>query len=98
MLINSLISFTQPEHSGYDDLVKARDQFQSIATLINESKRKAENLEEVKKLCQQIHGFPTEMLLSAARVSLLKSGELLHRKKNWRKRKYFYSLFSDLTS
>jgi len=37
------------EHKDYDNLVRARDQFQSIATLINESKRNAEKLEEIKK-------------------------------------------------
>jgi hypothetical protein len=92
MLIESLIKFTSPHDLGYDDLVRANTQFQSIATLINESKRKAEKLEEAKRVCLGIHGFPAEILLSTSGVSLLKSGELFQRKKSQKEDLRFFVL------
>jgi hypothetical protein len=73
MLIDSLIKFSSPQDIGYNDLVRAHEQFQSIATLINESKRKVEQLEGVKKICAQIYGFPLPSLLSCPDVRLINS-------------------------
>jgi len=40
---------------------------------------KLKNWKKLKKICNQIYGFPTEMLLSISDVSLIKSGELFQR-------------------
>jgi len=94
MLIDSLIKYSSDKDIGYNDLVRAHEQFQSIATLINESKRKVEQLEEVKKICAQIYGFSSETLLSSPDVRLIKSGDLFQKKKNM-DRKFFTLLLPD---
>lgn len=80
LLLRELKKNTPEEHQHYEELGEAIEKVQEIASHINESKRKVENMSTLLRIQEKIHGLSDHLILFKQGRSFIKEGKMIEMK------------------